>query len=81
MKREIEALKNMKESDIDTSDIPVLPPEKWATAQVGRFYKPLKTPVSLRLDSDVLQWLKSQDGEYQTRINALLREQMMKAIR
>jgi uncharacterized protein (DUF4415 family) len=34
---------------------------------------PPKASISLRLDADVLQWLKSQGPGYQTRINAILR--------
>ena len=34
---------------------------------------PPKASISLRLDADVLEWLKSQGPGYQTRINAILR--------
>lgn len=42
----------------DTGDIPELPPEAWATAVRGKFYKPRKDAISLRLDMDVLAWLR-----------------------
>jgi len=47
-------------------------------AELARFYRPLKQPVTLRLDADVLAWFKKQGRGYQTRINRALRELMMK---
>ncbi len=76
-KAEIEALKKMPESEIDTSDMPVLPPDKWANAVVGKFYRPIKQPIALRLDADVIAWLKSQGAGYQSRINEILRREML----
>lgn len=72
--REIRALKRMKDSDIDTTDIP--PISDWSKAVVGKFYRPIKKPLTIRLDADVLAWLKVQGKGYQTRINALLRTAM-----
>jgi uncharacterized protein (DUF4415 family) len=43
---------------------------------IGRFYRPKKTPVTIRLDADVLAWLKSSGEGYQTRINDYLRQMM-----
>jgi hypothetical protein len=43
-------------------------------AAVGKFYRPVKTPVTIRVDADVLAWLKRQGRGYQTRINQLLRK-------
>jgi uncharacterized protein (DUF4415 family) len=63
---------------IDTSDIPELPADAWKHAVRGRFYRPLKEAVSLRLDADVLAWLKKDGAGYQTRVNRMLRERMMK---
>jgi uncharacterized protein (DUF4415 family) len=67
-------LKAMKDEDIDYSDIPELTPEFWARAKV--VMPRHKQPVFLRLDGDVLQWLKHQGKGYQTRINAILRAYM-----
>jgi uncharacterized protein (DUF4415 family) len=75
-KREIEALRNKPDSEIDTSETRVLPPEKWAKAVVGKFYRPMKQPVALRLDADVLAWFKEQGPGYQSRINEVLRREM-----
>jgi uncharacterized protein (DUF4415 family) len=67
----------MKDEDIDLSDIP----EKldWSNAVVGKFYRPRKKSLTIRIDSDVLAWVKSQGKGYQTRINSYLREAMNKA--
>src|SRR5271168_4743404 len=71
---EIRALKRMKDSEIDTTDIP--PVSDWSRAVVGKFYRPVKKPLTIRLDADVLAWLKGAGSGYQTRINALLRSAM-----
>jgi len=68
------ALSRLRDQDIDTSDIPEV--KDWTRALVGRFYRPIKEPVTIRLDADILDWLKSQGPGYQTRINALLRQLM-----
>ena len=73
--RELAALVALRDQDIDTSDIPEV--KDWGGAVVGRFYRPVKEPVTLRLDADVLAWLKSEGPGYQTRLNAMLRQVMM----
>ena len=40
----------------------------------GAFYRPIKHPLSLRLDADVIAWFQRQGQGYQTRINSALRE-------
>ena len=57
-------------------DAPTLPPDVWRNAQIGRFYRPIKTPLSIRIDNDVLAWLKSKGEGHLTRINEILRERM-----
>ena len=64
-------LDRMKDEDIDYSDIPELDAEFFATARV--VVPPGKKQVTVRLDRDVLAWLKAQGRGYQTRINAVLR--------
>jgi uncharacterized protein (DUF4415 family) len=73
-----ERLDAPKDSDIDLSDIPEISPEMFAKAVVRRGLKPLprKAQITLRLDSDVLAWFKTQGRGYQTRMNALLRAYM-----
>jgi uncharacterized protein (DUF4415 family) len=73
-KRELRALVRMRDDEIDTSDIPEV--VDWSKAVVGKFYRPIKAPVTIRLDADVLAWLKSKGRGYQTRINKLLRAAM-----
>ncbi|HUJ96551.1 MAG TPA: BrnA antitoxin family protein [Terriglobales bacterium] len=46
-------------------------------AGVGEFYRPIKRPVTLRLDADVVAWFKAEGRGYQTRINRALRKVMM----
>lgn len=76
-RRQLEALAKMPDSEIDTSDAPVLPDSMWKDAVRGRFYRPVKEAVSLRLDADVLAWLKKDGRGYQTRVNQILRERML----
>jgi len=76
-KREIAAVAKMPDSEIDTSDIPELPASAWKDAVRGRFYRPVKKAVSLRLDADVIAWLKKDGKGYQSRANRMLREMML----
>jgi len=75
--KEIEVLKHMKDEDIDLTDIPET--ADWSKAVVGKFYRPVKKPVTVRLDADIVAWLKSQGDGYQTRLNKLLREAMIQS--
>jgi uncharacterized protein (DUF4415 family) len=49
----------------------------WKNAVRGRFYRPIKQAVSLRLDADVIAWLKKRGKGYQTRVNSILRQTML----
>jgi len=73
-RKELAALEKMPDSAIDTSDIPEI--ADWSKAQVGRFYRPLKQPVTIRLDADVIAWFKETAPQYQTAVNKVLREYM-----
>src|SRR6202161_3488632 len=53
----------------------------WTGAVRGRFYKPVKKLKSLRIDADVLAFFEAQGPGYQTRINNVLRESMIKELR
>jgi len=53
-----------------------LPPTEWAKGMVGKYYRPLKSQISFRIDNDVLAWLKSKGHGHLSRINAILRERM-----
>jgi uncharacterized protein (DUF4415 family) len=76
-KKELAALTALADDQIDTSDIPELPPEAWKDAIRGRFYRPVKQAVSMRLDADVIAWLKKRGKGYQTRVNSILRQTML----
>jgi len=64
----------LRDDQIDTSDIPEV--TDWSKAVVGRFYRPRKESVTIRLDADVVAWLRAEGPGYQTRINAVLRNTM-----
>src|ERR1051325_5708494 len=68
----------MKDEDIDLSDNPEATPEMFARAVLRRNFKviPRKKQLTLRIDSDVVDWYKLQGRGYQTRINSLLRAYM-----
>ena len=74
LKLELEALAKRSDDEIDTSEIPEI--TDWSNAERGRFYRPIKQAISLRVDADVLAWFRSLDGKYQSRINQALREYM-----
>lgn len=76
-KRELATLAALPDHQIDTSDIPELPPGAWKDAIRGRFYRPVKQAVSMRLDADVVAWLKKHGKGYQTRANRILRQSML----
>jgi uncharacterized protein (DUF4415 family) len=63
---------------IDFSDTPELMPEVFARAVVRRGLKPIagKKQLTVRIDSDLLEWYRRQGPGYQTRTNALLRAYM-----
>jgi uncharacterized protein (DUF4415 family) len=81
VKRELAALAALPDRRIDLSDIPELPPEAWKNAVRGRFYRPIKQAISLRVDADVVAWLKKSGKGYQTRANRILRERMLAELR
>ena len=76
-KKELAALAKMPDSAIDTSDIPEV--TDWSMTQIGRFYRPIKQPVTIRLDADVVAWFKENAPQYQTAVNAVLRAYMEKS--
>jgi uncharacterized protein (DUF4415 family) len=77
----LKRLAGRPDSEIDFSDIPELTDEQWKSAERGRFYRPVKRQITARVDADVLEWLKSQGEGYQSRINAILRREMLAAHR
>jgi uncharacterized protein (DUF4415 family) len=73
LQADAEALAAKPDQDIDLSDMPEV--VDWSKAERGKFYRPVKQQLTLRIDADVVQWFKVQapGGGYQTRINQALR--------
>lgn len=78
---DLEAAAALPDNQVDLTDRDAAEVTDWSGAVRGRFYKPVKTLKSLRLDADVLAYFQAQGKGYQTRINALLREAMMRDLR
>lgn len=77
---QLENLKRLAEGpddEIDYSDIPEI--TDFSGFEVGKFYRPVKEAVTVRLDADVVHWLKRDGKGYQTRLNAILRREMEKS--
>ncbi len=74
-KRDIRAIAAKRAENIDFSDAPAV--LDWSGAEIGKFYRPTKRPVTMRLDSDVIDWLKADGRGYQTKANGLLRHAML----
>jgi uncharacterized protein (DUF4415 family) len=70
----LRALKDIPDTEIDTKDVPEV--RDWEGAVRGRFYRPIKKAISLRLDADVLAWFKARSEKYQSKINEILRDYM-----
>ena len=71
---ELKKLARMPDSKIDFSDAPETPSA--ARTLVGRFYRPVKQLISLRVDADVLAWFRGRGAKYQTYMNQVLRREM-----
>jgi uncharacterized protein (DUF4415 family) len=67
-----------RDRSIDVSDIPPLDDGFFERAARNPFYRPVKKSTTIRLDADVLAWLRSQGSGYQTRLNTILRAAMLR---
>ena len=67
--------------DIDLSDMPETQASDWHSATRGKFYRPIKQQVTVRIDADVIDWLKQQGQGYQTRLNNILRQAMQESVK
>jgi len=74
------AIAAIPDEQIDRSDILELTDEQLSSAVRGEMYRPVKKPVTMRLDADVIHWLKSQGPGYQTKANRLLRAEMLRSL-
>lgn len=79
-RKALAAIAAIPDEQIDTSDIPKLTDEQLSNAVRGEMYRPVKKPVTMRLDADVIHWLKSQGPGYQTKANRLLRAEMLRSL-
>lgn len=75
---DVERLKNMKDEDIDFSDIPKTTPEMWENGVLRKNFKPIprKNQENLPIDKDIIEFFKSRNFNYPAEINQLLREYM-----
>lgn len=80
-KRQLREISAIRDSEIDTSDIPELTAEQMGRAVRGQGYRPVKRPVTMRLDVDVIEWLKQGGRGYQTKANRLLRTEMLRSVK
>jgi uncharacterized protein (DUF4415 family) len=76
-KRRLARLAAKADSKIDFSEIPPLEESFWKNAVRNPFYRPVKQQLTVRLDADLVAWLRRQGKGYQTRLNRLLRKAML----
>lgn len=74
MANELAELKSRKVDLLDNNSPEIM---NWKKAEVGRFYRPIKKQITIRIDADLLDWFKCETKKYQTLINQACREYMM----
>ena len=72
-RRHLDAMKALPDDQVNLADIPELTDEQLADMKHAAHYRPVKKQITIRVDADVLAWLKSHGKGYQSRINAILR--------
>ncbi len=80
-REQLKKLAGMADDQINYDDIPKLTEVQLAEFQRSAHYRPIKRQITARLDADVLAWLKADGKGYQSRMNAILRREMMAAIK
>lgn len=81
-KEDAERIEAIRDEDIDYSDIPPLTDEFWENAKrLDELYRPQKRQITVRIDADILEWLKNGGKGYQTRLNDALRYVMQHQIK
>jgi len=75
MRRQLEAIDNLPDDQIDFSDIPEMTESDWnrGPVYVGLHYRPGKKSVTIRLDKDMVAWYKKHGKGWQTKMNWVLR--------
>lgn len=81
LRRELEQAAALPDALIDTSDAPEV--TDWSGAERGKFFRPVKRQLTLRIDADVVAYFQQRapKGGYQTAMNSALREAMMRELR
>jgi uncharacterized protein (DUF4415 family) len=79
-KRRLARLAERPDAEIDFSDIPPLKQSFWENSVRNPFYRPVKQQLTVRLDADVVAWLRQHGRGYQTNLNRMLREAMLENI-
>lgn len=79
-RQEVARIASAPDSRIDYSDIPPLTASFWKNAVRNPFYRPVKRQVTVRLDADVIAWLRLEGKGYQSRLNRLLRAAMLEQL-
>jgi len=79
-KRRLARLAERPDAEIDFSEIPPLKQSFWENAVRNPFYRPIKRQLTVRLDADVVAWLRQHGKGYQTNLNRMLRQAMMENI-
>ena len=79
-KRKLARIAARPDAEIDFSEIPPLKESFWKNAVRNPFYRPVKQQLTVRLDADVVAWLRQHGKGYQTRLNRVLREAMLEDI-
>jgi len=77
LERQIAAASNVKDDEINTSDIQPLTDDSFKNAIFNPYYKPVKKQLTVRLDAVLIEWLKGQGKGYQTRLNDILKKAMI----
>ena len=79
-KKDLDRVDAIKDKDIDYSDIPKATDfSKFRPWEERQMFKPVKVSITCKLDADIVAWLKKGGKGYQTRLNAILREAILKA--
>jgi uncharacterized protein (DUF4415 family) len=60
----------------DTADIPAAPDANWASAVRGKHHAAMQGTIAVKLDADVMAWLRRKGPGYDDEINRILRERM-----
>jgi uncharacterized protein (DUF4415 family) len=81
IRKELQALVDLPDDQIDYSDIPPTTEADWQNAERGRFYRPVKKQLTVRIDADIIAWLQAKGKGYQTRLNQILRTAMLSELR